>query len=188
MRRRLLLLILLLLAAYGSYAQEFSRHSIKTGIGLGFSDGYSETGGGSMLFFGYQQSFWNKRLRISPGIGLGMFSSKFVQDAGDQHFNHLSVSLHAYLDVIRYRSLSLFIGAGALGLNSRGLLTPGADAVSRSSRYFSEYYYGASFGGGIRINPSRSPVAIELSPLNVEMGSKYFVRGFMRLGVDVKLR
>ena len=188
MVKRLCLLILLFFLGSHSYAQDFSRHSIKAGIGLGFTDGFSETGIGSMLFVGYQRSYWSKRIRISPGIGLGMFSARFVEDAGSQHFNHLSASLHAYLDVIRYRSLSLFLGAGTIGLNSRGLINPGADGVSRSPRYFSEYYYGASFSGGLRLNPKKIPVAVELCPVNVQVGNNYFARIFVKLGVDVKLR
>lgn len=188
--KRIILLIFFLFSAIISYGQEenFSDHSIKVGAGIGFIEGYRESGLGTLLSFGYQKSLWKNRLRISPAITMGRFSSTFVMHTRDQYFSTTALGVQASLDVIKYRSLSLFAEAGSFGSRSSGLLGTGGEFGHSSSVYFRKYYVGGTAALGLRIEPKNSRIAYEISPVNVSVGSDYFVMGFAKVGMDIKIR
>ena len=55
----------------------------------------------------------------------------------------------------------------------------------------SEYFYSLYFGGngsvGIRVDPVKSKFAYEVRPLNVHVGNKGFILGYLMFGIDFKL-
>ena len=188
--KRIILLTFFLFSAIISYGQEenFSTHSIKVAAGIGFIEGYRESGGGTFLSFGYQKSLWKDRLRISPGITMGKFSSMFILDTRDQYFTATAIGVQASLDVLKYRSVSLFAAAGGFTNKTRGLLGTGGEFGHDNSVYFRKYYVGGTAGIGIRVDPKNSRLAYEISPINVSAGSDYFAMGFAKVGVDIKIR
>ena len=188
--KQIILLTIGLFSALLAYGQEenFSTHSIKVAAGIGFIEGYRESGGGTFLSVGYQKSLWKDRLRISPGITMGKFSSKLILDTRDQYFSTTAIGVQASLDVLKYRSLSLFAAAGGFGNRTSRLLGTGGELGHNNSVYFKKYYFGGTAGIGIRIDPKNSRLAYEISPINVSAGSDYFVMGFAKVGVDIKIR
>ena len=185
-------LVLILLLSYGhlGFCQEFSRHSFKTGVGFGINEGQYELGVGGVVLVGYQKSFWNDRLRISPNIVSGNFMALGITDVRDQNYRVTSLNLIGYIDVIKYKAASILIGTGGSFNFSRGLLGTGGDwEVSHSdSEYFFRSYYSGYLGVGIRINPRKSRFAYEISPINVHFGNKYFFTEYFKFGIDIKFR
>jgi hypothetical protein len=171
------------------FAQEYSSNSIKTGIGIGMSEGIRETGIGSIVSLGYQKSLWQNRLRINPYILSGGFFPFGVTDVRDQYFKITSLGVNGYLDILKYKSVSIFIGAGGLVNYTRGLFGTGGMPESgiTSSEYFFKLYYGGYLGGGLRINPAKSRFAYELTPFNICFGNDYFVMAYFKFGIDINL-
>ncbi len=188
--RRTILLILLLTVNYWGTCQEFSRSSLKTGVGFGINEGQYEIGVGGVVMLGYQKSYWNDRLRISPNIVSGNFMALGITDVREQYYRLTSLNLIGYLDVIKYKAFSILIGAGGSFNLSRGLLGTGGDwEVSHpESEYFLKSYYGGYLGLGLRINPRRSRMAYEISPINFHFDDKYFFTQYFKFGIDIKFK
>lgn len=192
MRRYILsiVLIILIFCSTFSYGQEneFSRSSLRAGFGLGINDALRETGIGTLYSFGYQRSLWKNRIRVSPYLMTGGFTSIGFTDTRDQFYRVTSLGINGYLDIVKYRSVSLFIGTGVFTNYSRGLLGTGGELHQDSdSEYFCKMYYGVNIGTGFRIAPKRSRMAVELNPINVYFGNDYFTLGFMQVSLDIKL-
>jgi hypothetical protein len=161
---------------------------LKTGVGVGINEGQQEIGVGGVLLIGYQKSFWNDRFRISPNIVSGNFMALGITDVRDQYYRVTSFNITGYLDVIKYKSLSILIGTGGCVNISRGLLGTGGDwEVSHSeSQYFINSYFGGYLGIGIRFNSPKSRFAYEIAPINAHFGSKYFFTEYFKFGIDIK--
>lgn len=176
--------------SFVSYGQssEFSRSSIKGGIGIGFNDGKRETGMGTLFFMGYQRSYWNERVRINPNLTTGGFTSIGITDTRQQFYRISSLGVNGYIDALKYRSVSIFLGTGVFVNYSRGLLGTGGElSGNERSVYFYEIYYGGLGTGGIRVNPKNHRFAYEFSPVSILLGTEGFTLGYMKLGVDFKL-
>ncbi len=167
---------------------EFSKNSLKYGAGVGFSDGRRTTGAGVLLLIGYQRDLWKDRLRLNPNLTVGYFNTKVVQDAHDQWFNSINLETILYFDLIRLKAFSLTMGAGGVINNMRGLLGTGGDPPKSGSDYVKEWHYGGFLGGGFRINPKNSRIAVEIMPLNFHVGSDYYSALFAKIGLEVKLK
>jgi len=171
------------------YTQNFSKNSLEFGIGAGISEGRRTMGGGGIISVGYQRNLWKDRLRLNPSLTIGHFSSKHILDISDQWFNSFNLETILYFDLVRIRAFSLTLGAGGVVNNIRGLLGTGGDPPpATDSEYVSNWHFGGYFGGGFRINPKNSPVAIEIMPMNFHVGSDSFMEGFAEIGIDVKLK
>lgn len=193
MNKRLKEGLILLSVLVGFYAsgqsQEFSKNALKYGIGVGVFDGYRTTGGGGILIVGYQRDIWKDRLRLNPNLTVGYFTAKNIQDVRDQSFNSINLETILFFDLVRFKAFSLTIGAGGVINNTRGLLgTGGYPPSETSSEYISNWYYGGYFGGGIRINPTKSRLAFEIMPFNFHVGPDYYMEGYASVGIAVKLR
>ncbi len=177
--------------AYCAHGQEqkFSKNSLKYGVGIGASDNDRTTGLGSLLSVGYQHDLWKDRLRLNPNLTVGYFNAKSVMDVRDQWFNSINLETVIYFDLVRLKAFSLTIGGGGVINNTKGLLGSGGFPPSdNKSEYFSDWHYGGFLGGGLRINPENSRIAIEMMPLNFHVGSDYFAEAFARIGIEVKLK
>jgi hypothetical protein len=181
-----------LLLAISKYTigQDYSTHSFKVAAGLGFNEGPKEMGMGPMLILGYQKSFWKDRCRLSPHIIATGFFPFGVTDTRDQYYRITLLGVNGYLDFIKKDFASLFIGGGGFVNYTRGLLGTGGfpEAGNNQSDYYFKIYYGGYAGAGLRITPKNSRVAYELTPVNVYFGNDYFVLGFFKFGVDIKLK
>ena len=191
-QNKILFTAILILTIFTAKAQEneFTRSSIKTGIGIGFNDSEEESGFGLVYSIGYQKSFGEKeRLRINPNLLIGGFSSYTITDTRDQFYRITSLGMNINYDLLRYKSVSLLITTGGFLNYSRGLFGNGGEInTNESSRYFNKIYFGGNAGIGLRINPSKSRFAYEIKPLNIEVGNKGFVLGYMMFGLDIKLK
>lgn len=187
-----LLLAGLMLRSTLLYSQEstFSTSSLKTGIGIGINEGEREIGMGTLFSFGYQKSMWQDRLRINPNLTMGGFIPFGISDTRDQYYRITSLGMNGYWDALKYKSVSVFVGTGVFINYSRGLLGTGGwpAAGNSSSEYFFKLYYGGYLGTGLRISPKNSRLAYELVPVNVQLGSNRFVLGFLKFGMDIKLK
>lgn len=189
------LLSILLTLAFLANAQtnEFSKHSIKLSVGLGFCDGYRLSGGGVFFSFGYQRNIWKDRLRFNPNFGFGLYGSRLSRDARDMYFNSINLETNLFFDLIRIKAFSLVLGTGLLINNSRGFVGFGGDydyisQRPQTSEYRSIYSFAGYLGGGFRINPKSKRIAINVMPYNLRVGNNYFFEFQFRIECDIKLR
>jgi opacity protein-like surface antigen len=185
----LILFVVLALPNTQSVAQKFSNNSLKVSAGVAMNEGKREMGVGTIVSFAYQKSLWKERLRISPYLLTGGFWPFGITDTREQYYRVTTLGINGYLDVIRYKPVSIFIGAGGLVDYSRGLLGTGGwpDEGNTSSEYLFKLYYGGYLGAGLRINKPDSRFAWELMPVNICFGNDYFLLAYFRFGMDIKL-
>ena len=185
----LLIVILLFSLKINAQDNEFTRSSIKTGIGVGINDGIEESGLGFVYSVGYQKSFGKKeKFRINPNLLYGGFNSNGITDTRQQFFRITSLGMNVNYDLIKYKSVSLLITTGGFLNYSRGLFGTGGENEIRNSRYFNQLYFGGTVGIGIRINSTESRFAYEIKPLNLQIGNKGFVLGYLMFGLDIKIK
>lgn len=188
---RNLLFIILALTTINSevISQEYSDKSLKVGLGLGITEGMKETGMGALVSFGYQKSIVNNRIRINPNYMSGGFFPFAITDTRDQYFRISSLGVNVYLDVIKYKPLAIFIGAGGHLIFSRGLLGTGGwpEEGNTHSDYLFKLYFAGSLSTGVRINQPDSRIAYELTPLTIYFGNSHFFLGYLKIGIDIKL-
>lgn len=185
----ILFLLGLLIICPAIQAQTYSPHGIKISYGIGMHKGRQEGGLGSTFSIGYQKSYLNQRLRLNPYIMSGSFSSYGLLDARDQYYRSRTLGCTFYLDAIRYRAVSLFIGTGPFLNYSRGLLGTGGfpDDTIRSSQNFFEFYAGGHFSAGLRIAPKDRRIAYEFCPINIFYGTQNLIMGLAMIGIDIRL-
>jgi hypothetical protein len=167
----------------------FSRHSIKTGIGVGINEGEKVIGMGLVYTIGYQKNFGKKeKLRIAPNITFGSFNSNYVNDARDSFYQITNFGLLVNYDLIKYKSISLFLVAGGFANYTRGMIGTGGENNIISSEYFNAFNYGGTTSFGIRINPLKSRISYEIKPMTMSFGNKDYLFGYMMFGIDYKLK
>jgi hypothetical protein len=188
-KMKFLLVILLFSLKITAQENQFTRSSIKTGIGAGVNDGIEESGLGFVYSVGYQKSFGKKeKFRINPNLLYGGFNSNGITDTRQQFFRITSLGMNVNYDLIKYKSVSLLITTGGFLNYSRGLFGTGGENEIRNSRYFNQLYFGGTVGIGIRINSTESRFAYEIKPLNLQIGNKGFVLGYLMFGLDIKIK
>jgi hypothetical protein len=171
------------------HSQDFTKNSIKLGFGIGASMGYNTDGLGFIYSVGYQREIWRDRLRLSPNFSIGHYSSKFIMDSRDQFFNSINLETNIFFDLIKIKAFSLVIGTGALINNSRGLKGAGGDYDYTGqvySEYVSDFHFGGYIGGGFRINSPDRRTAINIMPINIHFGNKYFMEQHVKIEFDFK--
>lgn len=177
-----------------SYGQEnkFSRSSIKTGVGLGYNMAVKEEGLGTLSTIGYERSYGKKeRLRMNATLLIGGFTSFGMTDSRKMYYRTTSWNINANYDFVKYKAVSLFIYSGGFANYSRGMLGSGYSEVTSemyNSERFSDVYFGANLGCGLRINPPSNRCAFEIKPVNIQIGNKEFFTFYMMFGVDIKLK
>jgi hypothetical protein len=97
----------------------------------------------------------------------------------------MSLETIIYLDVLRFKAVSLTLGIGGVINNTKGLKK---SWNSREVVYFSNWYYAMYLGGGIRVNPKNSSFAYEFMPFNMHLGTNGYAIGYCKIGVEIKLR
>ena len=187
----ILVFIICLLVQNNSYSQEikFKKTSIRTAIGIGINEGKREEGIGLMYSIGWQKSLGEKnRLRINPNMMIGGFSPVIITHSRDQFYRITTAGLNIHYDLIQYKALSLVATGGGFINYSRGLLgTGGRQRTYNQSEYFYSLYFGGNGSVGIRVDPEKSKFAYEVRPINVHVGNKGFILGYLMFGIDFKL-
>ncbi|MBF9237910.1 hypothetical protein I2I05_10940 [Hymenobacter sp. BT683] len=164
--------------------------AIKGGIGVGYNDTNEEKGLGLISSIGYQKEFGAKhKLRINPNLLFGSFSSAGITDTRDQYYQMSALQVILAYDVIRFKSISLFLSTGGVLTYSRGLFGTGdeLEKPGTTSRYFNKIYLGGIAGAGIRISPQNSRLSYEINPLNFGFGNNGFILTSPILSLDYKL-
>lgn len=183
-------LILMVLNCSILFAQtdDYSKSSLKYSVGLGLAQGYNNAGGGKFLSIGFVYNLWDNRLRLTPGVTVGYLDNTGTTDLPDESFGAIDIESILSYDWLRYKSVSLMVGVGGFVNNTKGLLgTGGFDAPRTSSMFYSSWHAGGVLTGGLRINPPRSRIAIEIAPFNLYGGfDKYFTFN-AKIGIEVKL-
>ena len=140
------------------------------------------------MSFGYQKSLWKNRLRLNPTIVTGNFLPVFITDVRDQYYRLTSLGFNAYLDILKFRAVSIYIGGGGFVSYTRGLLAPGGwQEYSSNSEYFFKSYMGGLITSGIRIDVKSNRVAFELIPFNISFGTDYYFLAYPKFEIDIKL-
>lgn len=192
-RTKTQLILLVIFITFNVYGQnkEFSKNSIKVGIGLGASMGNNTEGFGAVYTIGYQREIWKDRLRLNPNFSIGHYSSRFIFDARDQYFNSINIETNLYYDLIKIKSFSLVVGCGGIINNSRGLKDLGGDlessTVTLSPKYVSDFHFGGYLGAGFRINSPNKRTSIDIMPINLHIGNNYFGELHAKIELDFKL-
>ena len=187
--RIILIITIFMMFSVNSQTQSFSIKSIKTSFGIGMNEGDDEIGVGTIFSLAYQKAVWKNRLRLGPYIVTGGFIPFGITDTRLQFYRITSLGFNGYLDVLKYKPVSLFIWGGGFVNYSRGLLGTGGHPRdgNTGSDYFLNIYGGGSFGAGIRIDPPKSRIAYEITPFNFNFGNNNFMLAYIRVGVDIKL-
>lgn len=193
MKLRQSLLFIYVLLSVMAYAQTqtptFSKNALRYGLGAGLADTHKSTGVGLNFSVGYQRTVINDRFRINPNFLYGYYNANLISDVPDQWFNSLNLQFLFHGDIIRYKAFSITLSTGAVFNNTRGLIgTGGENQTTNRSEYFSLWHTASYISGCLRINPAKSAVAFELSPLTIQANSSRFFEGGIRLSMDVKLR
>lgn len=189
LKQRLLFVFIVLNCTY-LFAQEnaFSKSSLRYSVGVGIAQGYSISGLGTFLSMGYGYSLLDNHLRIQPGLTLGYLDNQRSTDLPDENFASIDLETLASYDLLRYKAVSLIVGIGGFVNNTRGLLGTGGYEYPRPySEFYSSWHAGGILTGGLRINPARSRIAIEISPFNLYGGFDKYFKFFAKVGFEVKL-
>ena len=174
-----------------AYSQEteFKNSSIRTGIGIGLNQGKREDGVGLVYSIGWQKSFGEKsKFRLNPNMSIGGFSPVIITGLRDQFYRITLLGINIHYDLIRYKAISLVTTGGGFMNYSRGLLGTGGRPANRWSEYFNTAYFGGTGSVGFRFNPAKSNLAFEVRPINIHLGNKEFLLGYIMGGIDFKLR
>ncbi|NMM47514.1 hypothetical protein [Marinigracilibium pacificum] len=166
--------------------QSFSKHSIKIGSGIGYSEGMQTNGLGLIYSLGYQKEMLNGRLRLNPNFSFGHYSTRISLDSKDQFFNSINIDTKIFYDIIRIRSFSVVAGLGALVNNSRGIIGNRGEIPNEYSEYISDFHVGGFFGAGFRVNPAGDRVAYNLYPLYINRGTNGFFETHLKFELDIK--
>jgi hypothetical protein len=191
---RLISLFILLLLVFSNkiYSQSFTKNSIKTGLGFGVHTSGNTDGLGIVYCFGYQREIWKDRLRFNPNLTIGQYGAKVLPtDARDQYFSSMNLETNFYFDLFKAGGFSLVLGSGLIINNTRGLIGTGGwqedNYQPQNTEYFSDYCLGVNLAFGLRINPAKKRIAVNIMPLNLRLGTNGFMEQFARIEFDIKL-
>ena len=182
-------LILILFPFGDAIGQEFSKNSVKIGLGIGVSSGYYMDGIGLAYTIGYQREIWKDRFRFNPNFSIGNYSSPKYSDGRDQYFSSRNLEVNLFYDIGNANSISLVVGCGAMINNSKGLLGTGGMEDSTSphySEYFNKYYVGGNLSAGFRFDSPNKRVAINILPINIRFASQ-LTEMYAKIEIDIKL-
>jgi hypothetical protein len=184
------LIILTLIFSIKCKCQDYSKNSLRIGLGIGINEGMRETGMGALVSIGFQKSIANDRIRINPNYMSGGFMPLAITDTRDQYYRISSLGINGSLDAIKTGSFSLFVSVGPHINFTRGLLGTGGwpEAGNTSSDYIFKLYFAGTAACGIRINKPASRFAFEYLPFNISYGTDNFMLLYQKVSLDIKLK
>ncbi len=173
----------------GSNAQNQDRtNAFLFGAGIGISDGNDLMGSGPSISTSYLRSFKYDRLSFNPELSVGFYGARFITDVPDMYFNSINIDFNFWFDIIRFKGVSLTIGAGPSINQKKGLLGTGGYPPGREySDYTRSSDIAFKFGGGIKIMPPEQKIIVEFMPLNFRVGQDYFMEGFAIMYLGYRL-
>lgn len=155
---------------------------------------------GTVYSLGYIKKSNNGRVRYNPNIKIGGYSP-IITDSRYREYRSSSFEFNTSLDIFKFDSFSFFGGIGGLFNYSRGhifteesieVATTIADDLiytyyyKESTEYFDEFFGGAIFSLGFRIDKPTKRVAYEIIPFNYSIGNNDFRQYHFTFGFDVK--
>lgn len=189
MKKRIFVIILMLvIATQHLLAQEFSKHSIITGLGLELLDSRTFEADGFGFRIGYQRQLTKEDwIRLTPYISYGTYTTRLTEDVDDIYCNMMSACFSVQATLLKLQWFSFFLGVSGSFNHARGLIGTGAEFGSRSSHFERDNYLGTGIECALRINPHKSPVAVNFIPFTYTWGTNDYGNGGARLEVQVKL-
>jgi hypothetical protein len=159
------------------HAQEYTKNSIKTEIGVGISE-VDDLGVGFLISTGYQREIWGDRFRINPYLSGGRYYG-FMTD-GLVRYN-FRIGTNLYFDMFRIRSFAYVAGVGLLANSS---LIPDDNNLNQNKWV---YNWGVSLGFRIRKISPKKGYNFEYAPINGTIGNNYFSEMHLfKLVLDIK--
>ncbi len=119
------IIVIFLIIYQAVFGQEYSKNSLKYGLGVGAFDGIRTTGHGCLFLVAYERNLWKDRLRINPNLTFAYYNARFVSDVPDQWANLLNFETILFFDVVRIKVFLLTIGAGGVINNTRAYIETG---------------------------------------------------------------
>lgn len=188
MKKILFLLLFITFHTVSSAQIKDRTNAFLFGVGLGISDGNDLMGGGPSISMSYLRSFNYDRLSFNPELSIGFYGARFITDVPDMYFNSINIDFNFWFDIIRFRGVSLTIGAGPSINQKKGLIGTGGDQpASVYSEYTRSSDFVFKFGGGLKIMPPGQKIIVEFMPLNFRVGSDYFMEGFAIMYLGYRL-
>lgn len=147
--------LIFLLCCMLSFCQDFSKNAISIGVSpFVFWEDSTNDGLGSNLSIGFERTFKNNRLKLSPIFSIGSYNSKGIDDAQDLQVSSYTLRSVLNYDTFRINRFSVFIGGG-LALNY-------SSGLSRIPGYFNNTNIGVSGLLGLRLTPNNDKFKYEL--------------------------
>jgi len=186
--RIIILTLFLLFRLAGAHGQEYSKSSLTYHIGIGASNTGEPVGEGLVAGAGYQLNVWKDRLHFNPRLTLGYFDAANYLDLPDGMFTSLNLETIFFFDLIRFKTLSLLVGAGGVVQKINGLVGTGgyADPVT-NSYYVHQWHYGVYVGCGISYYPKKSRFFFQIMPFNYRFLSNNRLDQYSNVGFGIKI-
>lgn len=184
--------VFLLFLMTGVNGQIQSKNALTYSIGKGDSDDHEFSGTGYMLGVGYQLNVWKDRLFFNPKLTVGSYNSRQYFELPDEVFTNINLEVPLSFDLIRYKSFSVYVGAGGVLKYSYGLVGNGGNVgdMVNNSYYSQVWKYGVYTGCGISYNPPKSCFFFTFQPYNYYffVNDKYdYFDAFSSIGFGIKL-
>ena len=161
-------------------AQEFSKNSIKIGVGVAGFEGDKLDGSGLVAMFGFQREM-RDGLSFSPFLKHGTFTMIFITDTPDTYFNVISAGVGLNATILKL----FYIGTGGEIYYSHGLIGTGGE-FSKRSHYERDFGIDMFAFAGLRIAPNSKRIAVNVIPLSVAWGINT-LSAEMRIEMDIRL-
>ena len=166
-------------------AQEFSKNSIKIGVGVAGFEGDKLDGSGLVAMFGFQREM-RDGLSFSPFLKHGTYTTMFYNDTPDIYFNVTSTGIGLNASILKL----FYIGAGGEIYYAHGLIGTGGE-FSKASHYERDFGIDMYAFAGLRIAPKSKRIAINVIPISVAWGidntMSECLSADMRIEMDIKL-
>ncbi len=190
----LILLFSLSSLTFWSQKDEFSNKTYNIGFGIGAN----EIGIGRIYQFGIQKtSKTNTKFRYGFMWQFASINNIFVTDVKDQMEHTTSLDYRLAYDLVKYKSISLFLQTAPFVNYTRGLIGTGGEYSTGNNGFYRKIVGGGLAGLGVRIDNPKKSFAIEINPLTIHYGYAYSGRdpvnhdyylGYFQINISFKQR
>ena len=196
MKKLNILILLFFLSSLTLWSQE-NEFSNKT-YNIGFGIGANEIGIGRVYQFGIQKtSKINSKFRYGFTGQFVSVTNIFVTDVKNQMEHTTSLDYRLAYDLVKYKSISLFLQTAPFINYTRGLIGTGGEFSTGKNGFYRKIVGGGLAGLGIRIDNPKKSYAIEINPLTIHYGYAYsgkdlvnheYYLGYFQINVNFKQR
>lgn len=157
---------------------------------IAYQEGRGEQGFGIPLGIGFQKHYLNGRWRVNTSIQAASYRTFAITDVPDSYYRVTTLGIYSDLDILRYYSFSVVLGAGAGLSYSRGITLSWWNenfGQTIQDEPFNRWYPSVYLAYGIRIAPRKSKYAVEIFlPPGGHANKNFYLLHIVRVGVDYK--